>query len=432
MAIDRSFFRHEYARIVAALVRRYGYHAIEEAEDATGDALMRATELWEERGVPDNPGAWLMRVAQRRLVDALRRRATYRDRVEPRLSRDLVTAPVVPEPASTSAGAAPAREGDGAPDDEERLLFACAHPSVPIAARVALSLRALFGLSVGEIADLACASYETTQKRLYRAREHFRRNPADVTPVSSTERAGRIESVLLVLYLVFTAAQRRVSEAGVPRMIEGIDLAADVLSRLDHMVAPGYPLDDDGRGAAHALAAMVSMHVARHAARGAGLLVPLVAVDRSQWNDALLHHAARHLESARCSRRASRYHLEAAIAAEYTFAPGWSAIDWNAICGHYEALRRFGLTRRARMGHAIARSYATEEASERAAAVAALRHVAGTPAADRDPEIWAAVGVLCRRAGQLEEAEAAFDAAIAASSSDAEREWIRLASTRDA
>lgn len=413
---------------MAALARRYGYRHLEAVEDAVGEALLRATQLWEEKGVPREPAAWLRRVAERILIDELRRGAGYRDRVLPRL-----------------AGEAAARGAEAAPgvDDELGLLFACCRPELPVEGRVALALRTVFSFSVGEISSLMFTPYETTQKRLYRVRERFRSGALD--PVlqapeesrsgdfsSSLRSAPAVWSVLLTLYLVFTRAYRRSVSPTRTDAPAGIDLGADVLSRLDALLASSTLRDPDSRGAACALTALVLFHLARLEGRSGVPLVPLPLADRSTWNADLLRAGADRLDEARVARRLSRYHVEAAIAAEYSLAPSWEAVDWNAVFSQYEIMERFGPSRRGRIGRSIAASYAATSSQDRRRAYEDLSAATAGGGMAGDLQVQLALAVLAGRAGDEGARKRALEAATATASGDAELELVRRVSSRGA
>lgn len=427
MEIDHGFFRRESARLVGLLAKRYGYRHLESVEDAVGDALLRATEVWEESGVPENPAGWLLRVAERRLIDVIRRSTRYRKRVEPWLQREADAAVPV------FAGVDAANPEPIDPDIE--LLFACSHPAIPVEGRLSLALRTVFALSVGEIASLLESSYETTQKRLYRARQVFRDPVGAVSAPAAIDvpphrLSSRTDSVLRTLYLVFTRSYRLMRASEPDEAIRGVDLAADVLARVDALVGSSLPLGAEPRGAANALAALVCFHLARHANRPEEPTLPLDLIDRSGWDRGLLEVAVSRLERAREANRISRYHLEAAIAAEHSLALSWDETDWTAILGQYELLARFGLSLHARLGRAIARSFASGDRGERRAAFDEVESIASGERAGNNLELQATRGLLARRAGDERAAEEAFARAEAIANTPTERQAIIRLSSR--
>lgn len=353
MTLEPGFFRNEFARLVGVLTRRFGRRHLEVVEDAVADALLRATELWQEQGTPTDPSAWLARVARNRLIDLLRRARTYQDAVEPRLLHEQVGR------AATDPDANPHLD----------LLIACADPAMPMEGRLTLALRTAFGLSVREIARLTLASYETTQKRLYRARERLRQSEGPPGPKSVCA-----DTLALTLYLVFTSAYQSAAVPEGEGFAEGIDLAADVLSRVDELLALPDVVPHERRGDFEALGALICFHLARLVPRERIPALPLPDVDRSSWDRALLAEGAERLSRAKSDGGLSRYHIEAAIAAEYSLPLSWDAIDWQSILAYYDRLQALGLSRTARLSRAIARFHAaSDETAREEARAEALR-----------------------------------------------------------
>ena len=294
------------------------------------DAFIAALEIWPERGVPANPGAWITTTARNRAIDRLRRRRRLRDKTE-ELARD---AAIEAELAAIAPGGDPAMDTStdtAIPDDRLRLIFTCCHPALQMDARVALTLRTLGGLSTPEIARAFLVPEPTLAQRLVRAKRKirdagipYRVPPREVLP-------ERLDGVLKVLYLVYNEGYSATSgDALVRRELsaEAIRLARVVVSLL-----PGEP-------EANGLLALMLLHDARREARvdASGDLVLLEDQDRSRWDATRIAEGRALVETALAARRPGPYQIQAAIAALHDEAPSWEATDWAQIVELYRAL----------------------------------------------------------------------------------------------
>ncbi|MET9729984.1 sigma-70 family RNA polymerase sigma factor [Streptomyces sp. NPDC006458] len=305
-------------QVLGALVRRYGH--FDAAEDAVQEALLAAARQWPGSGVPDNPRGWLIRVASRRLTDALRSE-------EARRERERRVAELTPRdelPAEDGA----ARE-DRAPreDDTLTLLFLCCHPDLPPPARIALTLRAVGGLTTAEIARAYLVPEATMAQRISRAKKKVR----GVRFGRPDHWQDRLPAVLHTLYLIFNEGYTATSGSSLQRR----DLAGEAvrLARAMHRLLP-----DDGE--ASGLLALMLLTDARREARSGpyGELIPLDEQDRDRWDKAAIEEGVALVTRALTHGPAGPYALRAAIAAVHDEAPAPEATDWGEILGLYDVL----------------------------------------------------------------------------------------------
>jgi RNA polymerase sigma factor (sigma-70 family) len=318
--------------VLGALVRRYGHFDV--AEDSTQEALLAAAQQWPEGGIPDDPRAWLLTVASRRLIDRLRSDEALRRR------EDAVAAgtrdEADPDPAP-SAGA----------DDTLTLLFLCCHPAISPPSQLALTLRAVGGLSTAEIARAFLVPEATMAQRISRAKQQIRRAGAMFTQPDPAERRRRLDVVLHVLYLVFNEGYTASEGADLQRA----DLTREAirLTRMLHRLLP-----DDGEVAG--LLALMLLTDARTPARATadGQLVPLDEQDRSLWSRRLIDEGIAIVTRALETKPVGPYQVQAAIAAVHAEAPHPDVTDWRQIVGLYEVLSRLAPGPMVTLNHAVA------------------------------------------------------------------------------
>jgi len=304
-------------QVLAALVRRYGH--FDACEDALQEGLLAASRQWVEDGVPDNPRGWLTTVAARRLVDEVRAGSARRRREE--------TAAAL-----AGLGAeAPAPAPSGGVDDSLTLLFLCCHPAVTPASQVALTLRAVGGLTTGQIAAAFLVPEATMGARISRAKQQIRSAGARFELPPAPERSERLAVVLHVLYLIFNEGYTATSGDDLVRP----DLAAEAirLARMVHRLLPG-----DGEVAG--LLALMLLTDARRPARTGpgGELVPLAEQDRARWDAAAIAEGTALVTAALTRPPLGPYQLQAAIAALHDEAADTESTDWPQIAQLYAVL----------------------------------------------------------------------------------------------
>ena len=322
--------------VLSALVRRHGH--FDACEDAVQEALLAAAAQWPVQGWPDNPKAWLMTVASRRLTDQLRRNAARRRREEAEAAR---TPPPLDGADFGDAGSPPAR------DDTLTLLFLCCHPALSPASQVALTLRAVGGLSTAEIAGAFLVPEATMAQRISRAKQRIKAAGATFELPPRAEHARRLGVVVHVLYLIFNEGYTATSGTQLVRA----ELTAEAirLARQLHRVVPG---NNEVAG----LLALMLLTDARRAARTApdGSLVPLSEQDRTLWNADAIAEGVDLVTRALSTGPLGPYQLQAAIAAVHDEAPTAEATDWPQILALYALLERVAPNPMATLNRAVA------------------------------------------------------------------------------
>ncbi len=316
-----GLYRSESRRILATLIRMLGDFDL--AEEALQDAFMAAVDRWPRDGTPTNPRAWLISAGRFKAIDRLRRRSRF-DALLGELAARLEAA-ATPDPAE--------QDDQSLEDDRLRLIFTCCHPALSPDAQVAMTLREVCGLTTEEIARAFLTSPPTVAQRIVRAKAKIRaaRIPYAVPP--RDELSDRMETVLHVVYLVFTEGYAPASGDAVVRT----DLADEAV-RLGRLLVELLPDPE-----ALSLLALMLLHDSRRAARvsaAGGDLVLLTDQDRSRWDRARIGEGVALLERAGSSGRIGPYALQAAIAAAHAEAPSAAATDWDRIVGLYDLLMR--------------------------------------------------------------------------------------------
>jgi RNA polymerase sigma-70 factor, ECF subfamily len=315
--VVEATYRSESRRVLATLIHLLG--DFDRAEEALHDAFMAAVEQWPRDGVPANPRAWLVSTGRFKAIDSMRRRARF-DESASELARRL-----------DGEGMEPALwDEQGIEDDRLRLIFTCCHPALPADARIALTMREVCGLTTEEIARAFLTAAPTMAKRIVRAKAKIRdaRIPYEVP--TQSELAPRLDTVLQVIYLVFTEGYSASSGESLTRP----DLSGEAI-RLGRLLVELLP-EPESQG----LLALMLLHESRRGARTSpeGDLVLLDDQDRSLWKKDLIEEGIGLLEQALASRRFGAYTLEAAIAALHAEAPNTAATDWAQIVALYDAL----------------------------------------------------------------------------------------------
>jgi RNA polymerase sigma-70 factor, ECF subfamily len=313
-------FRSRAGQMVAWLTRIFGPAHIDLAEEVVQDALVKALQQWPFKGVPDNPGAWLMAVARNGAVDALRRNSVFAHRA------DAIVAEIA------HSAARPDLDRHAVEDDELRMVFMCCHPSLSPDARVALSLKTVGGFSVQEIARAFLVSAPTVAQRLIRAKRLVRDLDLTLELPNAAALGPRLESVLEVIYLMFNEGYA----AHVGETLIRADLCLEAL-RLGRLVANA---PQTTAPEAHALAALMAFQAARLPARvdDLGEMVLLENQDRDRWDHQLIAAGFAHFERSAEGPRMTPYHVQAAIASVHARATDPAATDWKAILGLYDDL----------------------------------------------------------------------------------------------
>ncbi|KDN18859.1 RNA polymerase sigma factor [Amycolatopsis rifamycinica] len=323
-------------RVLGVLVRRYGQ--FDACEDAVQEALIAASAQWPSEGVPEHPQSWLVTVAARRLTDHWRSESARRRREESTAVREPVDAAVV---------AGPGEERPSDRDDTLTLLFLCCHPAVSEPSQVALTLRAVGGLTTAQIAKAFLVPEATMTRRITRAKESIAAAGSTFGEPAAAEYAERLRVVLQVLYLIFNEGYTATS---------GTDLQVPELAheaiRLTRAVRALRP--DDGEVAG--LLALMLLTDARRPARTGpgGTLVPLADQDRELWDRAMIAEGTALIGAALGRGPVGVYQVQAAIAALHDEAPSTETTDWVQIAQLYEVLQELAPSPVVTLNRAIA------------------------------------------------------------------------------
>ncbi len=404
LAIEEAF-TEEWGRIVAALIRRIRDWDL--AEDCAQQAFAEAARRWPGEGVPRQPGAWLMTVARNRAIDRLRHERMRDAR--------LREATALLDDRSEDEDVIALSEGDesGIEDDRLRLIFTCCHPALALEGRVALTLRALAGLTTPEIANAFFVPEPTMAKRLVRARhkiEHagipYRVPPAQLLP-------ERTSGVLAVLYLMFNEGYAASSGDELIR----VDLCEEAI-RLARLLNRLMPDEPESGGL---LALMLLQHSRREARTdSSGDVITLEDQDRSRWNQVEIDQANAILEAAVRSDAIGPYQLQALIAACHANAPDAGATDWPRIAALYERLFELTSNPVIKLNHAVAIGMANSP--EDGLALVGLLRASGEL---RDYHLLHATRAdLLRRLGRNSEAADAYREALNLARTEAERRYL--------
>ena len=318
-------------QVLAIVARRSGDFAA--AEDAVQEALVAAAAQWAEDGLPESPRGWLMHVARRRLVDQQRAEIARKKREIEVAPEDLVPAPDSMEVPDV--------------DDSLLLLFMCCHPSLTRPSAIALTLRAVGGLTTGEIAKAFLVPDATMGQRISRAKQTIRDAGLRFQMPTAPEQSARLGAVMHVLYLIFNEGYA--SSEG-PELLR-VDLGAEAI-RLARVLHERLPDDAEVRG----LLALMLLTDARRAARTGprGQLIPLDEQDRSLWDRAAITEGVALVTDALARGAVGPYQLQAAIAAAHDEAPSTDATDWADILGLYTVLKHMNDNPMVALNHAIA------------------------------------------------------------------------------
>jgi RNA polymerase sigma factor (sigma-70 family) len=386
-------YREEAARITAALAARTGDVGL--AADAVQDAFVEAIEHWRDGEVPPNYGGWLATTARRKAIDRLRRARAGEQKLA------LLAATV-----SESA-----EDADDADDELLGMIFACCHPALARESQIALTLRAVCGLSTAEIAAAFLAAEPAMAQRLLRARKALRSAGADLRIPDPEELADRLAEVLAVVYLVFNEGY--LASAGREPARRDLAAQAVALTRLLHRLMPREP-------EVLGLLALLLLHESRALTRfdGWGRLVRLADQDRARWDTPLITEATQLLDRALALRRPGPYQVQAAIAALHAAAPDYEHTDWLQIRLLYDRLQALTPSPVVLLNRAVATRYVVGPE-------AALAEIAPLAAELDGYRLFHALRAgLLTGLGRVDEASAASERALALAGNPAERELL--------
>jgi RNA polymerase sigma-70 factor, ECF subfamily len=394
-----AVYRSDSRRVLATLIHLLG--DFDCAEEAMHDAFAAAVQQWPLNGVPANPRAWLVSTGRFKAIDGIRRRARF----------DASMAELARQPDAETVEPLEWNE-QSVEDDRLRLIFTCCHPALSPEARLALTLREVCGLTTEEIARAFLTTTPTIAKRIVRAKAKIRdaRIPYEVP--SRSDLPQRLESVLQVIYLVFTEGYAASSGDSLTRP----DLSGEAI-RLGRLLVELLPEPE-----AQGLLALMLLHESRRSTRTSptGELVLLDNQDRSLWNRDLIDDGISLVERALASRSVGPYTLQAAIAAVHAAAPTSAVTDWARIVEFYDLLQQASPSPVAELNRAVA-------VAMRDGPLAGLTLVDTILARGELEDYYLAHSVradLYRRLGQRTEARASYEKALALARPEAARRFL--------
>lgn len=395
------YFRHEYGRVVSILCHRFGQQHLDAIEDSVQSALQRAMKTWPRHGIPADPAGWIFLAARNVLVDLLRRDKTWQQ-IHQNLSQQQ----------SQSEDTVEATSYTG---EQLKMLFACCHPSIPIESQIALALKTLCGFSIREIAHSLLTTEANIHKRLQRAKVKLREEAISVEEeLNLQQQAERLSAVQLILYLLFNEGYNSQHSDELIRH----DLCEEAMRLVVLLLqSPAHAVPSTA-----ALYALMLLHIARFAARlsSAGELLLLEEQDRTLWDQAAIRAGFAWLNRAATGEELSKYHLEAALAAEHCRAASFSETNWNRIEELYSLLHTLEPSSIHALNQAIAKAYLHGPRS-------AIHWLHSSHSSGPDQyHLWPAVlGELHRRTGETETARKYFEEALTLCTSSAEQALLR-------
>jgi RNA polymerase sigma-70 factor, ECF subfamily len=401
-------FRRQAGRMLATLCRAFGLENLDLAEDVVQESMLTALRLWPFQGVPENPSAWLLRVARHKAVDQLRRGVVLERKanaIEERLRAEI----------TRGEAAAPRDEHDDALDDAQlAMIFACCHPALPPDARIALTLKAVCGLSASEIARAFLVKDETIAQRLVRAKRRIRSEAITLCLPPLGELSERLDSVLRVVYLTFNEGYAAHQGEDLVRL----DLCAEAVRLATLLV--GRP--ETGLPKTHALMALLLLQSSRLPARvdGAGNLLLLRDQDRAMWDRGLIGLGLHHLGQAATGDELTEYHVQAAIASVHAMAPGYEQTDWAQLLELYDQLMCVAPSPLAALNRVVALAMVEGAGT----ALRTMDEIAREPALVNYYLTAATRGELLSRLGRYAEAAESFRAAVTLDCSLPERRFL--------
>ena len=397
-------FRREAGRIVAWLAGLLGSTHLQLAEDAAQEAMLRAMQTWPFQGIPEKPEAWLFRTAHNYAISSVRRGVVF-----DRKAAELIAALETEAPLALDLDAEQSLR-----DDELRMVFMCCHPRLMPDAQVALSLKLVGGFSTEEIARIFFSEPKTISQRLVRAKRLIRDHNLTLAMPSRTQLEQRLNSVLKVIYLMFSGGYA--AHTGEELIRSDVCLEALRLGQLVASSSMGAPRVD-------ALVALMALQAARLPARtdATGDLVLLEEQDRKLWDDNLIALGFSYFDHSITGDNLSEWHIQAVIAATYASAASSAEIDWPSILNHYDQLMEMTDSPVVALNRAVV----VMKVHGAEASLAALTPLEENSALQKYHLLPAMRGHALAALGRLDEATAAFSAALKCDCTQPEKRFLQ-------
>jgi RNA polymerase sigma factor (sigma-70 family) len=411
-------FRHEAGKMTAVLTKLFGLSNVEIAEDIVQETLIAALETWKIKGIPENPRAWLYKVAKNRTLDVLKRQQHFQKNISPNITFTLENE----EKTQTQLDSFFLE--NEIQDALLRTLFACCTPSVSPDAQLILMLKTLCGLTTSEIAAALLSNADTVTKKLYRAKEKIKNDQLSLDVPTGNEIIERLDAVMKAIYLLFTEGYYSTSTDRVIRR----DLCDEAL-RLgillaDHPLSHAFSLMERSNHKSPKTAALVALmcfQSARFEARidGEGHAILLENQNRSLWNPSYIALGYDYFKKTMEGTDVSTYHLEAAIASYHIQATSFDTTNWQAIYYCYNLLFALQPSPIIALNRAIALGY-TEGASR---GIVALKEIKGL---EKNAFYHTALGDFLKKNGELNAAKDAYNSALNYVQLEGEKRFILL------
>jgi RNA polymerase sigma-70 factor (ECF subfamily) len=407
-ALVDHLFRQEAGRMVAILTRLFGIHNLELAEDIFQDTLHQALKDWSLGPIPDNPSGWLMVVAKRKAINAVRRERLLRS-----FARDMDA--LLKSEWTTAYTMDQVFLEDEIKDSQLRMIFTCCHPALPMEGQLALTLKTLCGFSIAEIAAAMLTTESNINKRLYRVKEKIRNEEIPFIVPTGHQLLPRLDAVLLVIYLLFNEGYNSSGDNAVIRQDLCLEAMRLAMLLTEKSVTNGYQ-------PVYALLALLCFHSARFDARmdTYNSLIVLEEQDRSRWNRELIDQGLQFLARSTGGDQVTAYHLEAAIAGEHCLAADFVSTNWVRIHDYYLRLEKLKPSSVIRLNLAIV----TGKKDGPHAALRLLHSLEQNRALDNYYLLDASLGEFYQQLGQKEEALSYFRRAREQTRSAAIREVL--------
>ncbi len=394
--LTEHFFRHSYSKMVSVLINQFGLDHMAMVEDIVQDALVSAMEQWSVKGVPQNPGGWLMQVAKHKSINAIQRKQTYARKVLPTWSTlDSLS-------------------DEELNDNTLKMIFTCCHPELSAESQVALALKTLCGLSVDEIASALLTSKSNINKRLYRAKEKFRTGSISHSIPTGADLVERLSNVCTTLFLLFNEGYYSAHHEDTIRM----ELCYEAI-RLMQQMEQNYPTHSESKG----LLALMLFNVARFESRlddEGGLLI-LADQDRGRWDRELIAEGLEYLNESLKGGEPNTYQLMAGIAVEHCLASDFLSTNWESILKQYQILLRLSDSILIQFNALIAKFYAGQKKE----AVAQLTALSADSLFNRNPLFFMTLAVFHSNLGDEVRSHALFLKARDLARSDTERSLVK-------
>ncbi len=398
-------FRHEGAKMVATLTRIFGIENLSLAEDVVQEALARALQTWPFYGVPRNPSAWIMRASRNLALDVVRRRKVFHSK-EAEIIRLMDRDNVAPDEAIFSE--------EEIRDDRLRLMFVCCHPAIPGEAQVTLALKTLCGFDVAEISHAFLTTEAAIAKRLTRAKQKILQAQIPFEIPAGKELGERLDGVLQSLYLLFNEGYKASSGEQLVRA----ELCEEAIRLTELLVA--HPAGNQPK--THALLALILLNAARNPTRSDrdGNLLRLEEQDRTRWDKSLIARGMFHFAESAIGNQISEYHLQAGIAACHCAAKDYQSTDWHQILSLYDRLIEFDQSPVVALNRAVA----IANIRGPRAGLQAIRSVPGLAKLSSYYLLYAVLGELEMRLGNLQAAAEEFRKSFELAETKSERAFL--------